>query len=68
MTSGNRDIYVPPDVEKLTSDAKKWYLQGVSNAQKDLDKFSVIAENIKEGKPFNAELKAQLTSLLGRHL
>lgn len=62
--TANRDIYVPPDVSKLTSDAKKWYYQGITNAEKDLDKFGVISEKIKNGEPFNAELKAQLKELL----
>jgi len=68
MSSSNnvgRDVYVPPDVNEMTSDAKYWYLKGDENAKKNLDSFESIATKIKEGKDFNADLKSQLQQLLG---
>lgn len=60
----SRDIYVPPDINEMTSDARKWYLTGVSNANQGLDDFGSIATSISQGEDASSELKTQLRSVL----
>jgi len=62
--SVKREIYVPPDVNQMTPDARKWYLAGVSNANQGLTDFGPIADAISKGEDANPQLKSQLGSVL----
>jgi hypothetical protein len=45
-----REVYVPPDLDKMTGDSRKWYLTGVANADKDLPTFKDIAMKLSKGE------------------
>jgi len=58
-----REIYVPPDIEAMTADARMWYLTGVSNAKQNLNGFQPIVDGLQTGEDVTYLLKAQLKSL-----
>jgi len=61
-----RDVYVPPDIDAMTSDARKWYLQGVSNANKDILTFKGMTDKMGQGQSVSSQWKNQLQDLLGQ--
>ncbi|XP_021962002.1 uncharacterized protein LOC110857701 isoform X2 [Folsomia candida] len=69
-STARRDVYTPPDLDKLTSDARSWYLQGVTNANASLrPEFQSIVDLIAQGtQPSEVKplLKKQLESLLSQ--
>jgi hypothetical protein len=64
--SYGRDIYVPPDLSAMTSDARKWYETGVSNANKNLVQFKTIADLISSGGEYKPLLRKELSALLSQ--
>jgi len=64
QTSVKKDIYVPPDINNMTADARNWYLTGVSNAERHLNFFERISREITEGKEIKESYKTELGALL----
>jgi len=65
-SSVKREIYVPPDINAMTPDARNWYLTGVSNANQKLTEFGPIAEGLNRGENVNPLLRTQLNFVLAQ--